>query len=902
MVFTNLEREFVLGDLQLYREFDNSHFISNAKSAITNKVQAVNLKMKFDYYSSMLVKAIENFNNINLDKSTIGEFLSNYNSYNKLDNMNYTMKDIDFTEVTTFKPQYINQYVNMVQTVIDKVMSDSIDETELVKYLTGELPAIVEKQAVKTTLRYGLTSKDLIKSEMPVVKADGTYIKTKVIPFVANFAIEKKTTLEEAGELLKVIKESESMIQAMFQAVENIKAKGDLDFSKIQKLNSISYNGLRGIIDVVSFVTFMMIRKMTNLTDKVFACESLYNDIMNYYSIESVTDDEIFATDDNSLGGELIDGKCGSFITLAQKIYDFNCGMPTASEIENVPVYTLRDASSLLSNTEKDNEPVVLTPYENIMKAFLSISSGLDVIAAEGDEYLMLFDDVMVKSGLGIDLKERYKGDLLAIDVLPHSDVDNTEANYKASLIELKSYGKNMEIIASLINEVYKKLQILLDRYNENSIAEYRDIESSNEMKIFLDGFVSNFRYFVNMVAAKFYNRLKEIGHVVSKISAVDNNSIDIPDNTDDLDFTEFAFDDMIKEFEEESDEYFKALEASYYIEHEKMLRGVNIVLEADQPANNQNQATDQNVQNTNQSNNQQSNNSNDKKNTGGVQIQDNSTETGKGSKVNSSGSLSKLKADLGEFINGIISKFTAMFTKNKNTYNTEYLNGRSYTNVSVTVPKYSTNFNETELKDPDTIAKFIKNLTPQALQAIPDKKTLYQKMFANTSISSIGFDENNSDAWKNAVLNSYKYGSQGKPGDTVQYANNDLKSFITQTALTFCDTISTDIGKKLSNLGNSVDEKIKSMGDGQDNGNNQNQSQNNNQAQPAPVKESVSIFLEDGEPAPNTEGSISTKVNWVREAVKLYCGILLNVLRDIGVDFTKILSALTPADQKKKN
>lgn len=892
MVFTNLEREFVLGDLQLYREFDNSHFISNAKSAITNKVQAVNLKMKFDYYSSMLVKAMENFNNINIDKNTIGDFLSNYNSYNKLDNMNYTMKDIDFTEVTSFKPQYINQYVNMVQTVIDKVMSDSIDETELVKYLTGELPAIVEKQAVKTTLRYGLTSKDLIKSNMPIVKADGTYIKTKVIPFVANYANEKKNTLAEADELLKVIKESESMIQAMFQAVENIKSRGDLDFAKIQKLNSISYNGLRGIIDVVSFVTFMMIRKMTNLTDKVFACESLYNDIMNLYSIESVSDDEIFATDDNSLGGELIEGKCGSFITLAQKIYDFNCGMPDASNIEEIPVYTLRDASSLLSNTEKDNEPVVLTPYENTMKAFLSISSGLDVIAAEGDEYLMLFDDVMEKSGLGIDLKDRYKGDLISIEMLPHSDVDNTESVYKSYLIELKSYGKNMEIIASLINEVYRKLQILLDRYNENTNVEYRDVESSNEMKIFLDGFTHNFRDFVNLVAAKFFNRLKAIGHTVSKIDSVDNNSIDIPDNTDDLDFTEFAFDDMVKEFEEEADEYFKALEASYYIEREKMLRGVNVVLEADQPANNQDQNQSNTTQNTQQSS---TSNSNDKKNNGGVQIQDNSSETGKGNKVNSSGSLSKLKADLGEFINGIITKFTAMFTKNKNTYNTEYLNGRSYTNVSVTVPKYSTNFNETELKDPDTIATFIKNLTPQTLQAIPDKKTLYQKMFANTSISSIAFDENNSDAWKTSVLNSYKYGSQAKPGDTVQYANNDLKSFITQTALTFCDTISNDIGNKLSNLGSSVDEKIKSMGGGQDNGNNQNN-------QTAPVKESVSIFLEDGEPAPNTEGSISTKVNWVREAVKLYCGILLNVLRDIGVDFTKILSALTPADQKKKN
>ena len=45
----SLEREYVLGDVQIFHEFDTSHFISNAKSAITNKVEAVNMNMKFDY-------------------------------------------------------------------------------------------------------------------------------------------------------------------------------------------------------------------------------------------------------------------------------------------------------------------------------------------------------------------------------------------------------------------------------------------------------------------------------------------------------------------------------------------------------------------------------------------------------------------------------------------------------------------------------------------------------------------------------------------------------------------------------------------------------------------------------------------------------------------------------------
>ena len=73
----NLEHEYILGDAKLFREFDSSHFISNAKTVINNKPETVKLNMKFDYYTSMIEKAIQSFQAINLDKSMVTEFVNN---------------------------------------------------------------------------------------------------------------------------------------------------------------------------------------------------------------------------------------------------------------------------------------------------------------------------------------------------------------------------------------------------------------------------------------------------------------------------------------------------------------------------------------------------------------------------------------------------------------------------------------------------------------------------------------------------------------------------------------------------------------------------------------------------------------------------------------------------------
>ena len=117
---SGIEEDFVLDDLKVFREFDISHFISNAKTAISGKAEIVKLDSKFDYYTSILERAINTFQNIVIDSEKINKCLSGYGDFNSNKIM---MNDINSVDVISIRPQYIGQYTTMVGEIIDKVIN-----------------------------------------------------------------------------------------------------------------------------------------------------------------------------------------------------------------------------------------------------------------------------------------------------------------------------------------------------------------------------------------------------------------------------------------------------------------------------------------------------------------------------------------------------------------------------------------------------------------------------------------------------------------------------------------------------------------------------------------------------------------------------------------------------------
>ena len=244
---SGIENDFILGDLQVFREFDISHFISNAKSAISGKAEIVKLDAKFNYYTSTLERAINAFQNIVIDSEKVKNFLDTNSEINTKDLM---MNDVDAVDVISIRPQYIGQYTTKVGEVINDVMRGNDVETS--GYLSGEYPLKVRRQVVRTTLPTSSPTKELIKiTKHTLVPVNATYIKTKVVPFVTNYKNLQHETITEATATLNAIKEAEITMKGMIKVLNKRKLDGSIPADKLNQINQISYNAIRGILDVV---------------------------------------------------------------------------------------------------------------------------------------------------------------------------------------------------------------------------------------------------------------------------------------------------------------------------------------------------------------------------------------------------------------------------------------------------------------------------------------------------------------------------------------------------------------------------------------------------------------------------------------------------------------------------
>ena len=855
----SLEREYVMGDTQLFNEYDVSHFISNAKSAITNKVEAVNMNMKFDYYTSMLGKAIQSFSTIKLDKESIRDFLMKFESLSKLDNSEIMVRDITFSDIATFKPQYLAQFTSMVQIAIDRAMTGNITNEEIIRYISGEIPEKIQRQIVKTTLPYGVTSKDLIKIDSTKYeKADTAFVKGKLIPFVTKYDQTKNEALAEANSVMNAIKEAEETVKAMIISIEKIKASGNVNQQNIQLLNQISYNAIRGMIEVISYVSYMMVRKLNNISNNIIASNQLYIDITNLYNdmtTESAFDTNMFPTDIKSLTEGLMNGRVDAFVSLAEKIYEFNTGLPDPENVENNP-------SNETINHEVDQHDYDNTVYENIIKAFIEISVGLDVLSVEGDEYLLIYDDIIQKSGFGVILEERFQNE---IEDIKH--VQDEAVNLVRLLSELKTFDGNMNAVASVIMETYKKLKYLQKRYENNTNGEYRDFETVNELKVFLFSLEEQYTSFVEKVAQSFYDRLKNIGMAITEIKEhneqmerIENQSIhhglDFSESF--VDYNDFVFNDIIESYDDDCKNHFDNLQRSYFAEKELALRGVDVIFEADDAnTNTDSQTTQQPVQNSTK-----------------VIVQDNSPES------KQSGKTSSIISRVGAFIRKTVDRFLEFIGKSstKNAKwlaeNKNELMNRSYNNVTVNILPYNNIPSNQILGDITKLQNNIKTITPQTLQGITNKDSLYAKLFP---FVSGGIKEANGSL-SDQFMKYYKVGTSNL--QVVPISNGELKTEITSVMIPFCEeylsTFKDTLDKDLSSVGKVLDETVAKFNT-------------------TTTTESVSIFTEAETQNTNTQGNMKEKTAWMSEAVKYFSGSVLNAVRDRNADYLKVLSSLVP-------
>ena len=881
-----MERDFILGDIEVFNEFDMSHFISNAKSAISNKAETVNVNLTFSYYTSMIEKAIASFSTIKLDKDSIKDFLSKFNNIDNLDSKNIAVKDINTDDITLFKPQYLDQYIQMVIKTIDSYINDEIDFASATRYMTSEYPIKVEKQIVKTNLPYGLTSKELRKEttlNSSFVKADTKFVKDKVIPFVTKYDDLKSTTITEANSVLNSIKEAELSVKGMLNALNTLRTKSELSTEKLNQVNQLGYNMIRGIIDIISFVSFMLIHKLNIISTNIITCNKLYTDVFNMYGgtvTETAFDKTIVNTDELSTGTGLIEGDVSAFTILSNNIYDYHNGM--IDKIAEVP-----------SSTEIDYPKDI---YDEIVKAYMIISEGLNILSLEGDEYLLVFNDLLDKSGFALVLTDRFREVINNINDLSmyNHDVPSITPDvnmYQMMMLEVKNYSDNMEAIAKTCNDTFKKLVMLQERFASNINGEFTDIETINELKVFLKDLREQYIDMTNTVGNNFMRRLKLLGDKLTKIDTstddITPSDATIPiDTASDIDFTEGTFYLEIAEKENEYKSKFNALQKSYYREKVLASSGLKTIFEADQPTVTNATGNAQNNQNSTKP--VVIDNNKDQNNNGGTNQN--------APKPTSSNTINALIDQIMKFFTDLKNNITKS-NQNNAKRNTDFLSAnkegllkRSYSNVTVQVLPYNKIPVQTLTGDMSKVVSNLSTLNPQTIQSFKTQDEVYKKLFP--FITGLTVDGNEPANVKQQITNYYISGSTKTSPALISIGNNELKNFVTSEMIPYCESYYTNVSSSFLTFMEKAQDKLdaicKSL----------NTESPNNAGN---VNESVSIYTE-AEENQNTEVSMSAKAKWIISAIKTYMNVVAEVAHKRNNDYLKILSALKLEPAKTGN
>ena len=907
----NIEREYVLGDLQVFREFDVSQFIIYSNSDVLKRVDKLDVKTNLKHYEKMLQKAIDEFEDIYIDKDSITEFLTKFNKISKLDEANIFERDIEYVDVSSIKPQYLKQYKEMLFNTMDQIIKNSIDVKKVDELVYSNIIPTVEKQCVKTNAGVGLSSKDYIKmSSAKYTTVNTLYVRNKLLPFVSKFPTIKANALSEANDTLTAIKEIIPDIKAAVKVVE--KRSDDDTLSDIQKssLKKLTYNGIRGLIDIISYITYMQVRKLNSISSNIYTCERIYYDVQNLYSDERDLamegfDMSFLPTDVNSLTTELLRGNADIYDTLAKNMYEYHAQLPTVDIIDQ-----MADAEDNDPNLELDQENYNKTVYKDIYNVYLVIKDGIDFINDHTTDQLIVYDDVLDRAGFSIPLKEKWRSQLSSIENLDNyapivnalDDKSIDHALINNMLAELKAYGNNMNDIAGEILAAKTSIEKLRDRLDNKTSQDFTDVSTIDELSKFLSHLDDEFTDFTVDVASKFMLRLRKISNAIAKSVTYNDGYYANRINTEPMyaqDFVDDAFESVVEEYVDETESIMKALQYYVYAEKIQDLTGGNVIFEA--PADNQNtSSTTPTVNNGNQNNNQ---------NTKPSVNEGNANNTSNNAQVTNQGpsdaNLKQAISKVAEFIRKKIIEFSEYIDKQaKGTNgkiggtqflanNKDYLVNRSYNNVSVQLLPYSSVTTQSIIRDINKCTENINALKGKDLSSMT-VQNVQPMVFA--FLKGINYKEDLGTQF----TKYYKVGTNNLENTT--YSNGELKSEVTTKMIPYCESYlgkyKDQLKTAMENLANAAD-SLKTTGlNSKGNTPMQPASQpKNNQPNNGQVvtKESAEAYLE----ATNTNQE--TVSSWISSAVKYFTGAIMNASRDRYNDYMNVLSQLAknnPANQ----
>ena len=773
MPYTNSnEQSFVLGDIQLFREFDMNNFISNARSFITESYQEMK-PIDISFYSESVAKALSELKSKHIDAKEILENVRDFSISNSK-----RVNDISF-DVSLIRPKYLTEYVKNAGLTFERVLNGSLSKEEIGKYVSSDVAEKVKRQMVRSSLSYEGTSRNVYESaNNKTISLTDDFVTTSVIPFLENANNIINQVVKESEDTIDSLNEANRSLNSYITVINNIMQNPDIGDAEKKDLKYVAYNVIRTLLEVSSFLAQATIRKISNVNTAISTSSEVNNVVSQNSTLatESFTD-TIVSMDTNSLADGLLKGESGAYSVVAESIIGFSNGGGLN------PLEDTADGGNYNKNI-----------YEDVNKAYIIISNGLDLISRNCDDYLLVFDDIINKSGFTVGLPERFKeltesirdiSEYTSASLLPNQ---TPQILLSRMLDEVKDFSSNMETLAANIRDCKIKMEDLKKRFESNINGEFENSEAMNELKVFMDELKDQYRVLTVNVAGGFMQRLKELGAELDKAygrTEVEESAVY------DVDFDSMLFESLVEQEDAFTDALFEAMSNAYVIARREKERGVKVVVEAPTQQNNQQPQ----------------------------QTQTNSTiqnAVGKGGKV-----VQTVTQKIEEWFNQFVEKINKLIKSNQAKADANYfanhkqeLLSKNFSNASNKTPiieyeklcPYNKILADTRALGNKTASS---NLTPQKLQNIKEQKDIVKIIFANNPPASV-FE---SDNIPQAITQYYKSGTYAENPVTVR--SGELKTMVTN-AVNYCEPFYSkflpQLQKNIEQIKNNLTQSLTSL------------------------------------------------------------------------------------------
>ena len=890
--------KYVFDESEFFNEYDSSSFIMISNSVLNKKIADFLVFIKDTESTTLLESAIRNLNTIDVESYAMTEFMTKILGSSKVDRAGLMMKDITKNGKINVKMQYLKEAVNDLKYNINDLLSGKIDaDSAIVNIKTMTASSYKDKLKQRTVEIYNIPYIDDPKKFISNVSYISTplttqYLNSVIIPYVENFQKTKVAITTETNLIIREISNDISELSLTMKTLNSVNIPDD----KKSTILNYCYNTVRTILEVIKYVTYCQMRKIHIIEENITAIQEAYNKIMLLFASEmslveaGAYDTRIItAADGNNLIEALFDGQIDAFVELSNSIIEYHKGY-----IFDKFGMDKSDSDTIMAKIIADDS-YDKKIYDDIIKSYIEIGNGLDILAKNSDDYLMVFDDLKNKSGFVIPLPERFKTEIDRIKDIHNYGLTNLSIGnggektdtYFRILSEIIDYPKNMARIAKTVCDMWQKFEYVDKLFTSGANGELAYSETMNELKILLESLKEQYKIITKSITDNMYLRLKLLAEkadqCLDNVGSEDKTNIEELIPTPNRNFMGEAALGIIDFQNALTDLYMDTYMKEYYSEREYLEKGVRLVYEADGDTN------------TNNANKPDTH----------VVVNDNpeSKNSTSSTKLNS-GKLSNILKTIADWFKKMVDAFINMINKYK-AKNTDWLAkhkdgllNRSYSNVQIDILPYDRG--PTTQKIDQDITSFTTNLNTMTKDNIAKINT-YEELRSKL-ITGVTFNANEDE--KAVITRYYKVGNNKL--ETAKYSNNEIKTYVSQHMIPYCEVFYTayydSLNKKLKAVEKRMEDVIKTYAteaftelasDGSifyEEG-----EQNNQPSTNTTTTTTITTGTTNTNQNNNAGANIVQKTTWIQTCVRNYIGCILTAIRDRNNDYLKVLFALAP-------